>query len=69
MNETAIAVTRDYTDSAWIILRVVVRQWDDMPEKHKRESVKKALELISIALERLDATCGDEGRNYRKVLR
>lgn len=69
MNETAIAATRDYTSSAWIILHVVTRQWDSMPEQQKYESVKKALELIGIAEERLNATCGDEGRNYRKVLR
>lgn len=69
MNETAIAATRDYTSSAWIILNVVTRKWDTMPEREKYENVKKALELIGIAEERLNATCGDEGRNYRKVLR
>lgn len=69
MNETAIAATRDYASSAWIILNVVNRKWDSMPEQQKRESVKKALELIGIAEERLNATCGDECRNYRKVLR
>lgn len=40
-----------------------------MPEQQKRDSIKKALELIGIAEERLNATYGDEGRNYRKVLR
>lgn len=69
MNKTAIAATRDYTSSAWIILNVVIMRWDNMPEQEKNENLKKALELIGIVEERLNATCGDEGRNYRKVLR
>lgn len=65
----AIEVTRDYVSNGRVLLEVSLNNWERTNQRLSLIQMRKALELIAIAEERLNSTCGDEWRNYRKVLR